>query len=374
MNPFHYGTPVDAEHFAGRQEELKALGARMRDGINVVLVSPRRYGKTSLLLLAESEMSGRSAAIVHVNVLRCRDAADLAAKLASRTYRLPSARWHRAKHAAADFARRLQVAPTVTFGADGTPRFGFGGDMATEAAETVIADVYGILAGEAPRRAPVLILDEFQAISDYGEHLPGVIKALADEHHRVSLVLAGSSAHLMERLTGSTGSPLYGMAERIALGPVRAPDMTDYLLRRAAIGSKAMKANVADKVVDRAGPVPNDIQRLAYAAFEVAGAEVTTADVEEGMAQSVAHDAAPYADAYQRLSIGQRRVLVEIAQGADEQLYSARFARSAGLATGASVRRAIDALSAHELIVHRSGTWVVADPFFARWLAELIGG
>jgi uncharacterized protein len=370
-NPFHYGTPVDdAEHFAGRQSELRALVNRMTDGINVVVSSPRRYGKTSLLLVAEGELQEQRAAVIHVNVLRCRDETDLAERLAGGVYRMPGGLWHRAGHAATEFARRLRITPTVTLGPDGSPRFGFGGELAGRDADTVIADVYGLLAEEPPRRPAVLILDEFQAITDLGDHLPGVLKALADQHPGVSLVLAGSRAHLMERLTGSTGAPLYGMAERLSLGPIADADMVPYLQRRSEAGGKPMEPGVAGGIIDRVGPVPNDIQRLAYAAYDLAERTITDGDVRAAMAESVSHDAAAYAETFQRLTAGQRRVLTALAAGIRHPLYSARFAQSVGLASNASVRRVVDALSEQDLIVQRDDLWRVGDPFLAAWLLE----
>jgi len=52
-NPFRYGSPVTGANFTGRTVERQALVSGMSDGLNVSLVSPRRYGKTSLLLRAE---------------------------------------------------------------------------------------------------------------------------------------------------------------------------------------------------------------------------------------------------------------------------------------------------------------------------------
>jgi hypothetical protein len=370
-NPFHYGTPVDADHFAGREMELRALVTRMTDGINVVLSSPRRYGKTSLLLRAEEQLHHRNAALIHVNLLRCRDEGDLAARLASAAYRVPAGRWHRAGQAVAEFVQRLRVSPTVTFGADGTPTFGFDGDLVTRDADTIIADVYGLLADEATTRPAVLVIDEFQAVTDLGEHLPGVFKALADQHGDVSLVLAGSRAHLMDRLTATSGAPLYGMAERLSLGPVSPDDMTAYLQRRSEIGGKPMAPGVAGHVIERSGPVPNDIQRLAYAAFEVTiEPTIRVADADEGMARTASHDVATYADTLQRLTVAQRKVLDALAAGEMDQLYSSRFARSVGLASGASVSRAISALADQELIVQREGVWILADPFFKAWMIQ----
>ncbi|HTW10684.1 MAG TPA: hypothetical protein VME46_24500, partial [Acidimicrobiales bacterium] len=146
-NPFQYGSPVDAEHFAGRARELKALTSRMADGINVVLVSPRRYGKTSLLLRAEDQLGRSGAAIVHVDVLRCASPAELAAKLAGEAFRVPSGRWHRAKNAVSEFVRRLRVSPSVVFRPDGSPQFSFAGDLAGRDVHQVLEDVYALLAG-----------------------------------------------------------------------------------------------------------------------------------------------------------------------------------------------------------------------------------
>jgi hypothetical protein len=84
-NPYHYGTPVSGDQFAGRQTELAALENRMRDGINVVLTSPRRYGKTSLLSKATDDLLAEGAAMISVNVLACRDLPT--SRPASRTVR-----------------------------------------------------------------------------------------------------------------------------------------------------------------------------------------------------------------------------------------------------------------------------------------------
>ena len=201
-NPFQYGSPVDAEHFAGRAEELKALTSRMTDGINVVLQSPRRYGKTSLLLRAEDQLRKQGAAIVFINVLLCASSAELAARFAGEAFRLPSGRWHRVMNTTSEFFHRLKVSPTVTLGADGSPQFSFAGDLAARDVYQVLEDVYSLLAEEAPRRPGVLVLDEFQAITDLDEHIPAVLKGLSDIYGRVSLVLAGSQRHLMERPCG----------------------------------------------------------------------------------------------------------------------------------------------------------------------------
>lgn len=367
-NPFQYGSPVDAEHFAGRASEVAALRTRMADGINVVLISPRRYGKTSLLFRAEDSLRGSGAAVVHLDMLLCTSPADLAAKLAGAAFRVRSARWQRARDAVLEFTHRLRVSPVVTVGADGSPRFSFAGDLAGRDAHHVLEDVYALLADEPPRRPAVLVFDEFQAVTELDQGLPGVLKALSDQYGRVSLVLAGSQRHLMERLTGSKGAPLYGMAERLGLGPVGTEEMAEYLCRQATSGNRPMAPDVAMKVIEMAGPVPNDIQRLAYAAYEAAGRRIGPAEVDLGMQGNVSRGSSFYAVSYQGFSVGQRRVLQALAAEPEAKIFSASFARLVGLANAASVRKAIEALSSAEAVARTGTGWRVADPFFAYWL------
>jgi hypothetical protein len=367
-NPFHYGTPVSGAQFAGRAGELRVLTSRMRDGINVVVASPRRYGKTSLISKGAGELERSGAAVIQVNVLRCRDLPTLASQLLTHAYRAKHGGWHRLKQAVPDFVRRFRITPGIAFDSSGSPRFTFAPTMTASDADSVIADVYGLL-GELSAKGPaVLVLDEFQAITDLGEHLPGLLKALADDHPTVSLVVAGSKRHLMERLVSTRDAPLYGMAEHLALDVLPTEVMVGFLVRRAKAGGKELPRPVAELIVELSGPVPNDVQHLAYEVFDLAGQPISTDDVHRGLQRAVEHEAGLHADRFESLSPGQRRVVAQLAAEPAEQPLSAAFVTAVRLANSSSVRKALEVLVADELVVVRDGRHRVADPFFAAWL------
>lgn len=367
VNPFHYGTPAEGEHFAGRETELAALSSRLRTGINVVVISPRRYGKTSLLLRAEQELREEAAAIVHTNVLRSRDLATFATQLATQTFRVPGGRWHRARQAVPEFLRRLRTRPAVTFEGE-HPKFSFDARLGARDADELLADVYSLLGDLATSRPAALVLDEFQAIVELGKHLPALLKALADEHPKVSLVLAGSRRHLMEQLVSTPNSALYNMAEPITLGPLSEDVMSAHLHSRATAGGKVMSEQVARLIVELAQPAPNDIQRLAYEAYDLAGEVIDERAARAGLAAAVEHDGPAYAERYEMLSPGQRRVLSALAEEPTERPSGAAFLARTAMANASSVKKALDALRAAELVVAREKALVVADPFFAAWL------
>ena len=144
--------------------------------------------------------------------------------------------------------------------------------------------------------------------------------------------------------------------------------MEDYLRQRAAGAGKPLDETAAAHLLGLAGPVPNDIQHLAFESFEAGDRRIDTAAIDRGMARAVDHDSVLFAENLARLSPGQGRVLAALAHGSPAEPYSAAFARSAGLASGSSVRKALQPLLYNEDVVERAGQLVVADPFFAAWL------
>jgi len=131
-----------------------------------------------------------------------------------------------------------------------------------------------------------------------------------------------------------------------------------------------MTPKAAELLVELAGPVPNDIQHLAYEVFDAAAKKIDERAVQFGLRLAVEHEAGLHAERFEALAAGQRRVVAQLALAPVDQPLGAAFAQSVRLATPASVRKALDALVSDELVVRRDGRYVVADPFFAAWLRE----
>ena len=52
LNPFYYGGVVTGENFTDRVAEIERLTTELCGGHNIFLISPRRYGQTSLIISA----------------------------------------------------------------------------------------------------------------------------------------------------------------------------------------------------------------------------------------------------------------------------------------------------------------------------------
>jgi hypothetical protein len=377
QNPFDYGGPVTGDHFAGRQHEVSAIVDRLRDHIGVVVTAPRRYGKSSLIKQACAELEQREPrpAIVSANLLQVGSLSEMSGVLLRRLYHVPGGPWNRLKQVLPGFLRRIHVQPSTTFDEHGHPVFTFAPGLTPDDASRILDDIYEILDEIGAKRPAALILDEFQAVSDLDGHLARRLKGLADEHSKVSLVLAGSKQHLMESLVLSKGAPLYNMLERLSLDAIPVEDWIPFLVRRASRGGKPFENDAAARVLwRRAEPVPFDVQQLAYESFNQAERRITEGDVEQAVEGLIRHQAADYARTFEKLSPGHRRVLKALAGGQPATTGSAAFAAAVGLADSTSVRKALNALVEAERIVQREHGYAVDDPFFSAWLRGSGGG
>src|SRR5271155_3073995 len=144
--------------------------------------------------------------------------------------------------------------------------------------------------------------------------------------------------------------------------------MCKFLIARTKSAKKTMGIKVAAAICDTAGPIPHDIQRLAYEVFDVASETITEVDVLAGMDRVVAHEAEGYADRFSKLAIGHRRVLLVLATSEVTQPQSVNFVRSTGYANPGAARKALGVLEADETVLRRDDIYQVVDPFFREWL------
>src|SRR5207237_1173577 len=72
-NPFQFGRAVEGDQFTDREEPLRLVTTCMREGQNAILVSPRRYGKTSLLKTAVRSINDSGGHAAMVDLMLCAD-------------------------------------------------------------------------------------------------------------------------------------------------------------------------------------------------------------------------------------------------------------------------------------------------------------
>ncbi|TAN34590.1 hypothetical protein EPN29_02645 [bacterium] len=372
-NPFEFSDPVIGDAFTDRAEELKTLTSRMVTGQNVILISPRRFGKTSLILNAQAAVRRRGGRTGLANLFWCQTRQDVAQELATAVVRGPLG-WIRG--GMEQILRILAAVPgaTVSLEKDGyrvsLAPFKPQSDWTSE-----IRRLMGLLREAGSDKHPVsLVIDEFQKVAEIDPALPGLFKSLTDlELRGVSLVLSGSRRHVMHELHNGPGAPLLGVGELMTLELVPEADMIAFLRSRAEAEGRRMSEGAARLLFLRARGVPAYVQRLAFEAFEAGTKAIDEAAAEHAVSIVLKRERQYFEVMYQDLASNQRHLIRALAMEPTRSVTSRDFLDRAHLRADSSSHRALKALESAEKVELGPGGWQVANPLFALWLARGAG-
>lgn len=378
-NPFVYGEVVPPEAFTDREEELARLVADLLDGQKVFLISPRRYGKSSLVRQALRTLARKQVLTVELTVSSF---SSYVGFLEGFTRAL--AALEREPAAARSWLERLlgPQRPQVTTlpGRGDGPRL----DVAFPAVRTPrdvarLADEVFALPGrlaELKGRRVVVALDEFQDVGRFnGGSVEQALRAAVQHQRQVGYVFAGSEPSLMERMIGPR-RPFYKAGPVLRLGRIPADLFAAFLEERFEATGLVPEPGLGAAIVDLAANLPYDVQRLAHETWDDARAgsrrkRVTSEDLHETLRRLLAEHAVFFEASWQRLTLAQRAALRAVVLEDGRGLLAAETRLRHRLAGASSVQAALAALQREDLVTRdEDGRYRVVDSLFREWVAR----
>jgi hypothetical protein len=376
-NPFVYGEVVPAAAFVDREDELRRLTEDLSSGQKVFLISPRRYGKSSLVRRALDALDRRGALTVEVTV------SSYSSYLAflegyARAVLSSSTRWERAvawiREALGTVRPELRI--------EGDPATGGGVSVAFPSARgardvsRVAAEVFQLPArlADARRRAVAVALDEFQAVGSFnGGSVEEALRAAVQHQRKVGYVFAGSEPTLMERMIGPK-RPFYKAGPVMRLDRIPADVFGRFIESRFTRTGVRIEPGFGDAVLDLAGHLPYDVQRLAHEAWDDARAaglkKVGLEHLHGTLRRLLAEHAVVLESAWQRLTLGQRAVLRATAIEDGLELLSADVRERHRLGGASTVQAALGALARQDLVMRDGARWIVIDSLMREWIVR----
>ena len=194
----------------------------------------------------------------------------------------------------------------------------------------------GQLAAER-KRTVVVALDEFQAIDAFnGGSVEHALRAAAQHQRRVGYVFAGSEPSLMEKMIGPK-RPFYKAGPVMRLEKIPADVFAAFIESRFGKSGIKAEAGLGAAIVDLAGNLPYDVQRLAHETWDdvrnAAGRRATLDNLHATLARVLAEQETLFEAVWQRLTLAQRAVLrAVVLQDGRELLSADSSARAIGLA------------------------------------------
>jgi uncharacterized protein len=376
-NPFVYGEIVPATAFVDRLDELRRLVADLRSGQKVFLISPRRYGKSSLIRRALTALDRDGVLTVEMTV------SSYSSYLAflegyARAVVSAATRWERA----VAWVREAlgSTRPEVRLESDASGNAGFAvafpGPRGDREVSRVATEVFQLPArlAEARRRSVVVALDEFQAIGSFdGGSVEEALRAAVQQQRRVGYVFAGSEPALMERMIGPK-RPFYKAGPVMRLGRIPAEEFGRFIESRFTRSKIRVDPGFGAALLDAAGHLPYDVQRLAHEVWDEARRSgwrrVGLEHLHQTLLRLLAEQAVVFEAAWQRLTLAQRAVLRAVVVEEGRELLSADVRHRHRLGGPSTVQGALNALARQDVITRDEGRWVVIDSLMREWIAR----
>jgi uncharacterized protein len=380
-NPFVYGEVAPLTAFADRVVELDRLVRDLAAAQKVFLISPRRYGKSSLIRHALGAMAHQGALTVEITVSSF---SSYVAFLEGYARALVAAetRWDRARtwlrdaiHSARAEVRYTPDPSLQTPGA-GALAVSFPGVKSERDVSRLAQDVFALPArlAELRKRKVVVALDEFQAIAGFnGGSVEHALRAAVQHQRQVGYVFAGSEPSLMERMLGPK-RPFYKAGPVMRLEKIPADEFAAFLESRFARSGMKPEPGLGQAIVELAGNLPYDVQRLAHETWdEVRGRnrkKATLDDLHAALTRLLAEQQTMFEALWQRMTLAQRAALraVVIEEGRELLSTDARARHRTG--GSSTVQAALTALRREDIVTREGGRYVVVDSLFREWVAR----
>ena len=377
INPFRYGALALDEAFTDREDEISELKADVRNGQDVVIFAPRRYGKSSLVWRAAQELAREKTLVAQVDLMTAPTPATFAEKLARTIHDDVASPLLRAKERLRVFGD-LKVTPSISIDPQtGGVSFSFDvGERREDIHATIerLLELPGELAADR-KRAVVLVLDEFQEVVEIDRRLPNLMRAVFQRQPEVAHVYLGSKRHMMQRIFNDENEPFWRSAKQVELGVIERAPFAAYIKHQFERTDRYIAAEAVDAILDSTGGHPYATQELCYFAWQETAADerAEAEDVEAALTKVLRSEHAHFSLLWERASSVQRVLLTELALEPGRPL-TGDYRRRHNLPAPSTVQRAVEALERDELVARDRGSVRIVEPFLAAWLVRDMRG
>lgn len=256
MNPFKFGTIVESSFFTDRRIELQQIKSVLNSENHLILISPRRFGKTSLVVKALQESERKHIMINLQSVVSVEDFASRLLKEVFKIYKFEKLKY---------MIKNFRVVPTLSINpmTDGV-------DVAIQPmvdSRVMIEDVFSLLqmlATEDDRL--IVVFDEFQEIKSIDKNLDRVLRSIIQLHKNINYLFLGSQESMMREIFEKKKSPFFHFGQLLNLDKIPYEDFKLYLYDRLSFMDDADR--VCDEILDFTKCHPYYTQQLASQVWE----------------------------------------------------------------------------------------------------------
>lgn len=370
VNPFIYQGYESPDYFCDRQTETAVMLSHLKNGRNVTLISPRRLGKTGLIMNTFFHLREREedAACLYLDIFATKSLRDFVEQLGVMVINDIVRRNASFIDKAIAFFSALR--PVLSMDPlTGEPCVSITVEPAQE--EITMRSIFNYL-NESGREVYIAI-DEFQQIAEYPEQgTEALLRSYIQFAQHVHFIFSGSKQHLMAEIFGSPKHPFYQSTEMVGLKPLDKDVYYEFCQGFFKKKGGSLSKEVFDSIYDRFEGHTWYVQCIMNRLYEME-TDVNRTEQVNAAIWSVLQGREPqYESLTQFLTENQFSLLKAIAaEGIVAQPTAGRFIKAHRLSGASSVKAALKVLEEKEQVYRTPNGYIIYDRFMDLWLKRL---
>ncbi len=364
---FVYGMSVEGENFTDRVKESKRLKMDFENGVNVVLVSPRRIGKSSIVRKVMKEITDPSIKTVYIDIYDCRNEYDFYNRFAAEVLKQTSTKAENVIENIKKFLVRLT--PKIAFSPEPTSEFSLSLGITPQNYEPEEILQLPEKIGRDQGVHLVVCIDEFQQIGEMPDSL-SIQKRLRGvwQHQRnVSYCFFGSKKHLMTKLFQNRRMPFFQFGEMMFLDKIPTEDWVPFICARFERQGKHISEDLARRICETVEGNSSYVQQLAWNVLAETEKTTTEQDFLHGVEALLAQCSALFEEQLKGLTGYQLNFLRALCDGVTGDFGSKSVLETYNLGTKSNITRIKTALQGKELIDYDKSGVYLEEPGFKMW-------
>ena len=369
--PFNYGKIAEFNYFTNRTKEVKWLEMQINAGINCILMSPRRWGKSSLVQHTVNTIRKKNSKIVFcfLDLYNIRSEKEFLELFSTTIIKATSSSFDDAvRNVKAVFK---QLIPSVAISADPNAEIELSfnwKDLQKNMTEVLnLPEKISV----AKNIQVVVCVDEFQNISfmDDGIAFQKKLRAHWQKHQKANYILYGSRRHLMLDFFTKSSMPFYRFGEIMFLEKISEEHWVNYIVQRFVATNKKISNTYAATIAQAMKNHPYYVQQYAQAVWQQTTKTVNANNLYEATEDLLDQYTILYQKEVDMLTNFQLNFLKALSNN-ETAFGSKKILEDYDLGTSANITRIKAALQNHEIIDVLGKTITFNDPLFAIWLQK----
>ena len=370
--PFVFGVATSGNTFTDRVLETERLLNSFRYGINTILISPRRIGKTSLVNKVAALAQKEGIIVVKLDIYACRSEKEFIDALSTAIIRATSSKFEEFVQNAKLFFSRFS--PKISFG--DSPMHDFSVSLDYRGENNALEDVLRLperIAEQKGKRV-VVCIDEFQQVGEYNDSITfqKKLRTIWQHQHLTSYCLYGSKKHLMSALFLNNDHPFYKFGETIYLKNIPEADWVEYIVGRFDEYEKNIAPYLAKQLCQIVECNSSYVQQLSWLLWLRTKDTATEENLELAVQDLISECSPLFYQQTESLTSPQLQFLYALIDGINKGFMHKDVLEKYNLGTSANITRIKKALTEKEFIdIDDTGELRIADPVLVLWLKRL---